>query len=232
MSDSGNRRVKIMNMSWISGIRSAAFVAGMVAAAALFVADVPEALADRECRETCSDSRHICKDAAKGAVRGCREHCREAESRRECRVACRGEFRTARVTCKAAIEECRDTCERPAPPSGGHGGPVPEQCIHECKGELRACSGSVLQAGRACSTACIDMRREGMAACRQADDRFRCFLDLVFEVGSCLRGCAHDMHGAGQACLGGFRQCREDCESGPYGSASQAFLNPVATLLD
>lgn len=231
-----------MNMSWIVRIRATGLAVGLAVAVAIFAVGVPEARADgdRECRDTCSDSRHICKDAAKGAVRGCRDQCREADSRRECRAACRGEFRSARNTCKGAIDQCRDTCERPAPEpdesgESGHGGSAPVECIHECRGDLRECSGSVLHAGRECSTACIDMRREGMAACRESDDRFRCFLDMMFEVGSCMRGCAHDLHGAGEACLGGFHECREDCDDGgggPYGSASQAFLNPVTTLLD
>lgn len=229
-----------MKMSWISGVRATGWAVGLAAAVMLFAVAVPEARAGGECRDTCSNSRHICKAAAKGAVRGCRDQCRAADSRRECRVACRGEFRAARDTCKDAIDDCRHTCERPSPEpgeggQGGEGGQPSEECVPECRGELRTCSGSVLHAGRECSAACIDLRREGMAACRQSGDRFRCFLDMVFEVGNCMRGCAHDMHGAGQACLGGFRDCRESCDTGgggPYGSASQAFLTPLATLLD
>lgn len=226
-----------------------ALILGMAMAFGLLgMPTVAEAAVTRECRDTCMDSRHVCKEAAKNAMRGCKESCRAADSRRECRSLCRGEFRGAREVCRDAIHECRDACERPAPPSepgsgdddnvGDNGGGFDgEQCVQECRSDLRGCSGDVLSASRECAAACFDGRKEELIACRTSSDRFGCFLDVAREFAGCARGCAYDSHTAGRACLDGFQQCREDCDNGggggdPYGSASQAFLEVLPTLLD
>ena len=199
----------------------------------------PEAEAQSDCRETCMNSKELCRDSARTAVRGCRMTCRAEEpaDRRECRRTCRADLKEARSTCRGAIEECHDTCsaEVPAPVEPDDSGEMidPHMCVLDCKAHLRQCSHEVLEAGRECSAACFDLRREQSRDCRDSVRPLSCLLGTFRDFGQCLSGCAHDTHAAGRACFDGFRGCREDCANpNPYGSASQAFLQAPSGLLD
>lgn len=205
----------------------------------LLVGTAGVAAAQADCRETCHDSKGVCSDSARTAVKGCRMLCRsEAPSdRRTCSRACRADLKEARSTCRGSIEECRDTCsaEIEVPAETGDGGvPTdPWMCMTDCKQDLRQCSRPVLEAGEECSVACFELRREESRECRGSSNPLRCILGTFGNFGRCLSGCAQDTHAAGRACLDGFRDCRQGCESpNPYGSASQAFLSAPASLMD
>ena len=207
--------------------------------AILLLGLVGSAEAQSDCRETCLSSKEVCRDSARTAVKGCRMTCKseDREDRRECRRACRANHKEARTSCRGAIQECHDTCEAevsiPLPPAGGGEWIDPHMCVLDCKRNLGGCSREVLDAGRECSIACFELRREDARDCRNSVRPLTCLLDSFAGFGQCLSGCAEDTHAAGRACFDAFRDCRGDCGNpNPYGSASQAFLRAPAGLLE
>ena len=189
--------------------------------------------ADEGCGDTCGEARRGCEMAVRAAYTGCKQVCRESDSRRECRRVCSDTFETAKDACDAAREECRQVCGAPVDPAALSGAeplpgdpPAPGEealpgdapadpgtCVAGCRDEIKSCVEEVVALGRECVGACLDGQRAAGLECLETDRPGRCLAAIAGEAGHCLGDCADLWHAAGEGCREVLHVCRESCGS-------------------
>ncbi|HZR83546.1 MAG TPA: hypothetical protein VFD92_20800 [Candidatus Binatia bacterium] len=174
------------------------------------------------CRPACNDVRRVCKQAAKTTFKSCMEDCRGSLMPESCFAECKANHGDVKDGCKSDCHECKRTC----PPPGDHS----SDCEEACMADLRECAAGMNDAGKACARECADGAREAFGACFDSDDPIPCLLGVIRDLSGCLGECGNDLREGGEACKEAAEACRENCNQ--TGSASRAFLDPPASLLD
>ena len=199
----------------------------------------------RDCVRQCRDSGKLCGASIKSAFKGCKTDCRYVEDRdekRACKLSCKDNFKAAKDSCKSDIQSCGTECtlEPPAPPPPPAGGGDDDAllCEESCREDFRTCITDGLGLAKQCPRDCTVAYRDAIKACRTQPSRFLCYIEETAGLAQCLHGCATSIRELPATCKADRESCIAACNddgggpTNPYGSASQAFTQPTASLLD
>lgn len=219
----------------------------LIALVALAVAPGRAEAQSRECVKQCKDSAKLCGASIKNGFKACKTDCRymdDRDAKKACKLTCKEEFSTSKNTCKGEIETCSTVCTESEPTPGGDGGGgggdgenEEGSCEDTCQEGFRDCLKDGLPYAKQCARDCTTTHRDAIKECREQPFSFLCFLEASGELVQCLHSCANAIREWPQACKADRDTCIDGCNGGgtgpgPYGSASQAFLQANSCLLD